>query len=213
MSRLAPLLIAALLAPCAFALAQDASASPDQIRQNMRRLWRENVQCPPDAQSQALAAAMTQLAAINIRDAAAPSEQGVSPSSAPAEAPASQPSGITPEMIARLKALTPQDVQDPARIADRLFEAAQLEAAGVLYELALQKTPTPELKAWLLFQLANCKRTMDVQAAQTLYQQVATEHASSPWAQAATVNVRVLEWQRQSEPLKVIQQAQQIVQK
>ena len=87
-------------------------------------------------------------------------------------------------------------------LADTLFRGGHLDEAYRFYEKSVTKGTPAETKAWVLFQMANCRRTKDPAAAQALYHRVQTEHAASMWASTAAVEERLLQWLQMACPVE-----------
>ena len=156
---------------------------------------------------------MAELAAMRVsagpqRPAAARAEEpNEPPATQPATRPAAEPTTrptrpppapLPPELVARLKDLSASALADPASLADELYAGGHVRAAAVLYERAAAGQTDPNGRAWAVFQAANCLRGSDARAAETMYERVVKEHASSPWAVAAVAELKALGWMRTS---------------
>jgi len=185
------------------------------VRDSMRSLWRASVQSPSAAaaegSSSRLAEAVHELDQIKF----APKKEYVAaPEAGPAiSAAATQPAGpysnkpISAQALEKLKALKPGDIDDAAKLADDLFVSGQLQAAGILYDLAAQqdREKTSD-KAWAIFQSANCRQGSDPAAAIALYKRVAAEFPQSQWAAPAAVRGRTLEWKQADDTQAVLRE-------
>ena len=83
-------------------------------------------------------------------------------------------------------------------LADRPAEAVQF------YEAALKAESQPDNQAWLLYQLANCRRTTDPEGALSLYKRLLAEHPKSDWTEPAQTQARVLEWMLTARPREAL---------
>ncbi len=180
--------------PPASPKAQPTSA-PD-VKKTMRELWRESVAAPePSTMPSALADAIKELQQIEVvrrkPEVQTPRTDPMAVKT-PAHVPSSMPA-LPAQTLAGLKALSPQDVADPASIGDMFFNAGQLAAAEVLYELAIKKGDAAD-KAWLVFQLANCKSQNDLAAAAAVYDRVSREFPNSTWAPVAAGKAKLMLW-------------------
>jgi tetratricopeptide (TPR) repeat protein len=92
---------------------------------------------------------------------------------------------VTPEDLERLRRLPGDRIADPLALADALFMAGHYREAYAFYETALKGNGNGKVKAWALFQMANCQRESDPAAGIALYDQILKDHPDSPWAQIA----------------------------
>ena len=190
---------------------QDSAASQPTaggLKDSMHSLWLESIQnIDPDAGAAELAKAIRQVNAMEVRPKKAPRPASQpATTSAPAWAasePASVLRDISPQILEKLKTLAPADVDDPARLADGLYTAAQPAAAAIFYEMASKKE-SPADGAWLAFQLGNCRQKADPAGAIESYRRVSAQWPNSPWAPVATAKAKLLEWMQQNDPQGVL---------
>ena len=86
-------------------------------------------------------------------------------------------------------------IEDPAAVADALFQAKHPDLAVVFYDRAIKGKSAPREKAWLLFQAANCRRKTKPQAALKAYDALVAAHPDSLWSSIALVQKGIVEWQ------------------
>ncbi len=189
------------------------ASQPSELQNNLRQLWRSSVAAPrisPERPS--LEASIRRLNGIQLASDSRKSATSSQPSTAPADqgrstqtqpAPA-QRKGLSPQLLKRLKELPVEGVNRPVDLADTLFLAGHLEEACSFYEHALKESQDPEQKAWLLYQIAACRRMADPAAAAAQYQKLLAEHPESMWASLADVQVRLIEWYRINAPRAVL---------
>jgi tetratricopeptide (TPR) repeat protein len=103
-------------------------------------------------------------------------------------------------LLDQLKTVPADRIADPVALADTLFRSGHPEEASLFYEKALVKDTPAETKAWLLFQMANCKRAKEPEAARVLYKRLLDEHPKSPWCPAAAVQDRLIQWTQTANP-------------
>ena len=108
------------------------------------------------------------------------------------------PPTIPDDVIEQLKTLPAEQVADLMALADALYLGGRQPEAFIFYEKALPSQLAPQTKAWALFQMANCRRRVDMAAAADLYKRLATEYPKCPWATVATVEQRLLAWYQAS---------------
>jgi tetratricopeptide (TPR) repeat protein len=101
---------------------------------------------------------------------------------------------IPDSVVEELKKLPPEQIADLVALADALYMGGRQPEAFPFYEKALSSKLEAEQKAWVLFQMANCRRRTDVAAAQDLYKRLVTEYPKCPWAGIAMVQQRLLAW-------------------
>jgi hypothetical protein len=103
-----------------------------------------------------------------------------------------------------LQALTEQShdaIADPLRLAD-----AHYAEAATFYERQLERVETPADKAWLVYQMANCKADSDRPKAMQLYRRVMAEFGDSPWAALAKTNLELLQWMDANQPREFLRE-------
>jgi hypothetical protein len=108
------------------------------------------------------------------------------------------PPTIPDDVIEQLKTLPAEQVADLMALADALYLGGRQPEASIFYEKALSSQLAPQAKAWALFQMANCRRRVDMAAAADLYKRLATEYPKCPWAAVAAVEQRLLAWYQAS---------------
>jgi len=135
---------------------------------------------------------------------------------APASQPATRPSGakarptksgrlrLSAEVLAKLRRLSPKGVDRPIMLADSLYLGGYLAEAAEFYNMAMQREPTPQQRAWVLFQKANCKRVSDPAAARGLYRRLLAEQPNSLWGHLADVQQNLIEWRRVNRPRQIL---------
>ncbi len=101
-------------------------------------------------------------------------------------------------------------LRNPAELGDILFLSGHLEQAAAFYQQALSDTASDaassaESKAWVLFQLGNCLRTVDMPAARKMYLQLIVEYPDSPWSDLAKAREKLIEWYLKDKPLSLIE--------
>ncbi len=144
------------------------------------------------------------------------------------EAPAAPPS-LTADQLAALRALPLEAIDRPVTVADALFMGGFRDEAHTLYErlLARERETAAEAaraappagladeaaeraarkaaaarRAWLLFQMGNCRRASAPEDAIALYGRVVAEYPESAWAPVAQATRTLLEWRRTSPRAK-----------
>lgn len=206
-----------------------ASRTPADVKQSVRRLWQESVTPPEMDTPPELKRMLAELRALRLSRAgraraAGASRRPVGPTSRPTPAatqpattqptPTSQPAApgrtLPAKVLAQLKGMPAANLSRPVDLADDLFRAGYLDAAFTLYEKAGGGGAEPATRAWALYQMANCRRTTDAAAAETLYHRVAIEHASTPWAEPAATEEKLLQWQRLHQPLSLLKDIERI---
>ncbi len=103
-----------------------------------------------------------------------------------------------------------EKVENPFEIAEILFQSGYHKKALVYYQQALGKIKTQDQdptqkRAWILYQLANCFRTFDLQKAAQIHRQLITEHPESLWAELAKTQSKLVEWYRNEDPAKLVE--------
>ncbi len=172
-----------------------------QIHQTIRELRRENMLALPAVLPHpGLREAARRLRAMELvpRPKVAP-PPGKPVTTAPAPGPArpipARPQ-IPPRVLAELVRASPEAVADPVGLADALFLSKHPQAAKVFYEHALKKAESDEDKAWLLFQIANCRREKEPAKASEIYQQLLAQYPDSPWSAVAKAQDLLIKWRQ-----------------
>jgi hypothetical protein len=135
-----------------------------------------------------------------------PAEPTTRPAPRPSVQQPQEPA-VSPEVLAKLQAAAPADPAQAARLADTLFADGHLAPAYVVYQAALDRETSESRAAWLVFQMANCKKLSDPELAGTLYRQLIAQYPKSRWAGPAKIQEKILQWQRVNEPQGALAQA------
>jgi Tfp pilus assembly protein PilF len=114
---------------------------------------------------------------------------------------------VPPEVLARLQAAAPDDPAQAARLADTLFADGHFEPAYAVYGAALERETSEARTAWLVFQMANCKKNSDPDLARRLYGQLIAQYPKSRWARPAKIQDKILQWRHVNEPQTVLAEA------
>jgi len=203
------------------AAATTAADAPDestdsiiqQVKQNRRRLTNAVISAPnPAAARSELHEAIRRVQSITLKPRPVPTETAAAPQSKkpPADTPTQTgkptPAILSAERLEQLKSLKADEVVNPIALADALVCSGHHDLAFPLYEQLLgdAKTAKPT-KAWLLFQMANCKRQADPTTAVSLYSRLLTEHPESPWAGPGKVYKTILEWRQAMRPEAILE--------
>jgi tetratricopeptide (TPR) repeat protein len=205
---------AILLMLCAVLPAAEPAQREDvaAVKKTKDQLWKTYT-APPrdDAGAASLQQAIAEVKSIHVSEGSAPGKKSASKSatSQPTSAPATQPVEAAPtespaEMIATLKNLPLESIPHPLNLGDSLFENGQLEAALVVYEKAFAAEKNPPDRAWLMFQIANCKRQGQPDEAVALYRRLIREYPDSPWAPVSDCRARLVEWYQADNPRAVL---------
>lgn len=225
-----PVLLAPAVAPAAEG---DQSNTPDirtQVRTARRDLWRAGIDAPADqSDSVRLREAIRQLREFEKNSArpepARPAPIGrasVTPKAPPIPAPASQPitrpisakvrtvrpggGGISPTTLRQLRKLSPKGVHNAIALGDSLLRGGHLEEAVQIYQVAMQRDPGEEDRAWVMFQMGNCKRTSDPEMAAGFYKRLLSEHPGSLWSGVAEIQEHLIQWRRINDPGKLLKE-------
>lgn len=166
-------------------------------------LWRCNIQSPVGKEDSAgLAQAIQRLKSVRFQKKSDLFAKAEDSSSEPSSHSTSQldtttthPGRIDPEILTKLKQLSPSSIMDPAALADTLFVGGYLESAVFFYEMAMENETDAE-EAWLLFQTANCYREISPSAAVKAYGKLLAEHPDSLWSSAANMSMHIIEWRK-----------------
>jgi hypothetical protein len=200
--------------PAQAAQAPAAARAGSSIRDNRRQLWRAHLTAPTDDRCSAgLQEAIQRIQAMQLSRRTGPAQAEAELARAvPATGPAQPavttvvPAAMDPRVLAQLREIPRQSVADPAALADTLYITGQQELAGVFYQLALEDAAQPPAtQAWLMFQLANCRRQGDPPAATGLYEKVMAQHGDSPWAPLAQFELNLLRWQQDNQVHQFLQ--------
>ncbi len=216
------LILALVVAPAtclaAEATSQPAPAATAELNDGIRRLLRTSSQAPQeqDEGAAALQRAIEQLRSIEIapkRQPQAATQPAAMPGARATTQPGRQPSDAAsdPIVLATLRRLGAGRAVDPVLVADELFADGQLEVAGAFYEAALLRSQGDDDLAWALFQLGNCRRKSDPLAAKQAYTELAAKCPDCPWAQAAAMRLKLIEWAEVNKPLDALAEAKSAV--
>ena len=120
---------------------------------------------------------------------------------------------ITDFTLKRIMELTkhPEKVNNPFELGETLFLSDNLQTAAVFYKEALKRQDPNNIssdqnRAWLLFQVGNCLRDYDRNAAKEYYGKLITEYPNLPWAELAKIQSDLIDWYNQINPQKLIQE-------
>lgn len=123
---------------------------------------------------------------------------------------------IADETLQMLRNLAkePEKLANPLELGEILFVSGNVKEAAMFYSEALKRKDPNDAgaswdRAWILFQIGNCLRNDDIQAAAKMYQQLLMEYPNSPWADLATARNNLIAWYLKDEPLKLILQVKQ----
>lgn len=108
------------------------------------------------------------------------------------------------DVVKKIEKLPYEKIVNPIGLADNFFLSGNLEAAALVYDLALKNDKDPTNKAWLIFQLANCKKESDPDVAKALYKQLVVEYSSSDWSVIARAQLDLLEWLQTNKPYELL---------
>jgi len=120
---------------------------------------------------------------------------------------------VTDQTLQILKTLSqqPDQLHGPFELAEILFNSNHLKEAAKCYQQALDRITANETdrftdKEWILFQIGNCLRNTDRQAAMQIYSQLITEYPDSPWVDLAKAKSKLIDWYLKDEPDALIKQ-------
>jgi len=190
------------------------------LETNLRRLRQADLAPLPDTSSGELQRMILELRSIRV----SPRRRGKSPLAAvavpestsrpartqPATRPVRTPRLLPKEIVQGLRDLPAGCVSRPAVVGDELYRGGYLQAACVLYERALKGKDEGDTKSWCLYQMGNCRRETDPAEAEKLYRRVTAEHGESLWAEAAAIEMKLLQWQRVNHPEDLLKSIESI---
>ena len=109
----------------------------------------------------------------------------------------------------------PERIQNPFELAELLYLSGHPEKAAKLYQQALNLSDpnAPEAtrdKAWILFQIGNCLRDNDLQAAKNIYRKLIAEYPDHPWAGFAKVQEKIIDWYLKDKPHELIKECRKL---
>lgn len=199
----------------AFADGEAPKARPElgnQTHRNMQSLWRTSLK-PPDEKAgrDRLRQASIELNSIQFHGAKLTPKPVVTATTAPAPLPASPPTAkpsVPVLVLMKLKKAPSEAITDQTVLGDALFQGEYFEAAYNIYSQAMEKKDDPAEKAWLRFQMANCRKSSDPSAAVVLYEKLLAEHPDSPWASVASAQENLLRWREAESPAELLRSVQ-----
>ncbi len=179
----------------------DATSHPADTPRSVDAVRRATVAAPRQQEqesSRSLAEAIRRLQAIQVpADRPDDVETTKRPTTAPATMPATAPADQPPATAAEdMRDLVARDADAAREVGDALYRAGRYRDAEVLYAAALDRCEKDGERAWMLYQVANCRLHADAASAADCYQRVTSEHPDSPWAAQARAQKRVLDWRR-----------------
>jgi tetratricopeptide (TPR) repeat protein len=120
---------------------------------------------------------------------------------------------ITDETLKILRALAQEaeKLNNPLELAEIVFASGNLKESSLFYSEALKRKDPNDLgsagdRAWILFQIGNCLRDIDLPAAAKAYQQLITEFPNSPWTELTKARSDLIAWYLKDEPDKLLLQ-------
>ncbi len=118
---------------------------------------------------------------------------------------------LPPATLERLGELLhdPNRVRDPLEMAELLFLSGHPVEAVAFYEKALTLTTRADVttsgdRAWILFQLGNCLREIDMTKARDAYLKLIAEYPDSPWTELAKAHGRLISWYLSARPQQLL---------
>jgi tetratricopeptide (TPR) repeat protein len=90
---------------------------------------------------------------------------------------------------------------NPLASADALYRMGDYSRAIRFYEKIIEEKSDPNVvsRQWAIYQAANCVRYQDRDKAVALYARLLFEYPNNPWAEAAMVQKRSLEWLKKND--------------
>ena len=121
---------------------------------------------------------------------------------------------ITKETLERLEGLTkdPNQVAEPIALAGTLFECGQFKYAAKFYEVAVERESSQgrklsiDDKAWMLLQIAQCRKDEPAEAVKAL-DKLLELYPNSTWSRAAYVKKEMLQWLATEKPVRMVGEA------
>ena len=131
------------------------------------------------------------------------------PSSALSPQPSELGDGLRQDIDALLK--DPNRIANPLQLAEILFKIGKLGPAAVCYKQALATTAPDDPcsaneRAWVLFQIGNCLKFDDPNAAKDSFAQLLRTYPDSPWSDAAKTCHELTAFLQQENPNKLIRE-------
>ena len=108
------------------------------------------------------------------------------------------------EQLAKLRKMPDVQLDKSVRAADRLYAGGHYQSALVFYEIALRNETGAQMRAWLLYQTGNCHRHKNPDEAVAAYKKMIQEFPDCPWAPAAAMTSKLLQWHKVNQPQKFI---------
>jgi tetratricopeptide (TPR) repeat protein len=105
----------------------------------------------------------------------------------------------------------PNHISNPLELAENLFRIGKPGLAAVCYKQALSLIPPDDPnqhleREWILFQIGNCLKYDDPNAARESYEELLRTNPDSPWAEAARFRHNLIDWLQKEHPAKLIQE-------
>ena len=120
---------------------------------------------------------------------------------------------VTDQTLQILRTLSqqPDQLHDPFELAEILFSSNCLKEAAKCYQQALDSITAGQIgrftdKEWILFQIGNCLRNTDRQAAMQMYRQLIIEYPDSPWVDLAKAKSKLIDWYLTDKPDALIKE-------
>jgi len=103
----------------------------------------------------------------------------------------------------------PDQLHNPFELAEILFHSGHQKKAVTFYQQALNRKDPNDVKsardkAWILFQMGNCLRSDDLQAAGKFYEKIIAEYPNSPWTELAKTRKKLIDWLLTDKPQALI---------
>ena len=118
---------------------------------------------------------------------------------------------ITDQTLQMLRNLAqnPEKLDNPFELGEILFLCGNLKEAAMFYQEALKRKDPNNIgsardRAWILFQIGNCRWNDDLTVAAKMYRQLITEYPDSPWTDLARAQSQLIDWFHRDEPFKLI---------
>ncbi|HUW17779.1 MAG TPA: hypothetical protein VMW16_00585 [Sedimentisphaerales bacterium] len=104
----------------------------------------------------------------------------------------------------------PEQPKNPFALAEVLFLSGNIKEAAIFYQEALDRkgvdtVQSPQDKAWILFQIANCLRNHDPLTAKNMYKELIAQYPDSPWADLAKVRDALIDWEQKDKPRTLLE--------
>jgi len=109
----------------------------------------------------------------------------------------------------------PDQVKNPFELAEVLFLSGYAEKASVFYQEALNRNDPNDIdsvqeNAWIMYQIGNCLRNDDLQAAKNAYRKLIAEYPDNALTNLAKVQEKVIDWYLQEKPHTLIKECEQL---